>query len=136
MIGVFAAATARLTPEFVESFDPEKLATKFVRVEREFGVKFTKTKSTFNIVGHWESVRNAHKSLLKLKLNEELVEKCATEQCKEAKFEHCENIVTATTEAVPDHAEANNVCVDDKKLFRGKGKSCMFCLCPHTVTGI
>ena len=68
MVAIFASATALLTPEFVGSFEPEILAAKFVQVEKETGVKFNKTNSTFNIVGHWDSIQTAHKSLRKLVL--------------------------------------------------------------------
>ena len=68
MVAIFASATALLTPEFVGSFEPEKLAAKFVQVEKETGVKFNKTNSTFNIVGHWDAIQTAHKSLKKLVL--------------------------------------------------------------------
>lgn len=122
MVGVFAAATARLTPEFLESFDPEKLASKFVKVEREFGVKFTKSKSTFNIVGHWEAVRNAHRSLLKLKFNE----KCAGKVSKrDEKFKDQANCVTesSVTELVSrQNCETEGQLLDDAlPLIRGKG---------------
>ena len=66
MVAIFASATALLTPEFVGSFEPERLAAKFVQVEKETGVKFNKTNSTFNIVGHWDAIQIAHKSLKKL----------------------------------------------------------------------
>ena len=68
MVAIFASATALLTPEFVGSFEPEILAAKFVQVEKETGVKFNKTNSTFNIVGHWDAIQIAHKSLKKLVL--------------------------------------------------------------------
>lgn len=68
MVAIFASATALLTPEFVGSFEPERLAAKFVQVEKETGVKFNKTNSTFNIVGHWDAIQIAHKSLKKLVL--------------------------------------------------------------------
>lgn len=66
MVAIFAAATALLTPDFVESFDPELLASTFVKLEKEFGVKFNKASSSFSIIGHWDAVRKAHTSLQNL----------------------------------------------------------------------
>ena len=66
MVQIFACATALLSPEFVEGFEPETLASKFIKVEKEYSVKFKKTKSSFNIIGHWKSVQDAHCSLLQL----------------------------------------------------------------------
>ena len=73
MVAIFASATALLTPEFVGSFEPERLAAKFVQVEKETGVKFNKTNNTFNIVGHWDAIQIAHKSLRKFV---QTLEKC------------------------------------------------------------
>ena len=131
MVGVFAAAVARLTPTFVESFDPEKLASKFVRVEKEFGVKFTKSNSTFNIVGHWEAVRKAHKSLLKLNYNEKVTENCAdVVEVKEemSVVQSNGNSLTKTLnddnikDEVIGEQEKEQSSVQETIFFRGKGE--------------
>ncbi|XP_060582384.1 uncharacterized protein LOC132738804 [Ruditapes philippinarum] len=130
MMGVFAAAVARLTPSFVESFDPEKLASKFVRVEKEFGVKFTKSNSTFNIVGHWEAVRKAHKSLLKLKFNEKVTENSSESVDIKADISGTKITPLSKSGNVPDEynnvevpqtSETEQITEKEPLLVRGKG---------------
>lgn len=118
MAGIFAMATALLTPEFVENFDPEKLASKFVRVEREFGVKFNKLNSSFAIVGNWKSVRDARISLLKLIADE-----------NEGSTRSVNGVDTNDTVEKESNANAKPTPVSNDKsgIIKTSGKQSNFC---------